>query len=114
VRPSVKPKLLRPGTELELTATTRGGTPKGKGGAGVRDPRVLHLKIRVIVQRPMTAQTALALLDRVASGERGGSGVRVEGIDWAKGRASGEASGDDVARFYGAIRRGESRLEVVE
>ena len=98
------------GTEYELTATTKGGTPSGDGIH--RDPRVLHLKIRVILERPMSSERARALVDSALRRGHEVTGIAIEGMDWSKGKQAGSAEGDseDLRRFYGAITKGSTRF----
>lgn len=110
-RARAKPERVDPaGTEYELTATTKGGTPRGPGGTA--DPRRLHLKIRVILDRPMSADTARALLDRALRRGEDVTGITIEGMDWAKGKQAGsaEGTGEDLRRFYGAIVKSPTRF----
>ncbi len=56
-KPKRPPTVLPPGTELEMTATTRGGTPRRRKGVGRRiDARVLALKIRFVLREDMTTE----------------------------------------------------------
>lgn len=102
------------GTEYELTATTEGGSPSK--GRGYRDPRVLHLKIRVILDRPMSPAQARALLDAALRRRQAVTGITMTGIDWSKGQQSGtaEGTGADLRRFYGAITKGSTRFARVK
>ncbi len=102
------------GTEYELTATTAGGTPRGKGTA-MLDPRVLHLKIRVTSDHPMTATMASLLLDRMVRTRQDVPGISVQAIDWAKGWQDGDGLDRHSVRynlraFYGAIQAGDPRF----
>jgi len=81
------------------------------------DPRPLHLKIRVILTRPMTQEQARALMERAIETGIVPPGIKLKWMDWAKG-SSGEASTgtlDPVTRkalrdFYGAMTKGETRF----
>lgn len=101
------------GTEYELTATTEGGSPSK--GRGYRDPRVLHLKIRVILDRPMSQEQARGLLDAALRRRQSVTGITITGMDWAKGEQAGTAAGTgaDLRRFYGAISRSATRFSRV-
>lgn len=102
------------GTEYELTATTKGGSPTGRGA--YRDPRVLHLKIRAILDRPMTQAQARTLLDAALRRRQAVTGITLVGIDWSKGEQTGtaEGTGADLRRFYGAISQGATRFSKVK
>lgn len=85
------------------------------------DPAVLHLKIRVILTRPMTQDAALALMMEAAETGVVPDGIEVRWIDWEKGGSGRARSGrltQDVAAaleaFYGAIASsGPTRFEPV-
>lgn len=101
----------RAGTEFELTATYKG---KSRGG------EVLHLKIRVTLDSPMTAETARLLLDRSVRDGVVPPGISVSWMDWRRGsggpRDEGHYDDPDHAElkaFYQAITRSRTRFERV-
>lgn len=106
------------GVEYELTATTKGGTPRRvPGQKGKRtttlDPRKLHLKIRVVADRQMEMETVRLLLDRAAKTGEIPPGVQIHVIDWIKGENEGEVE-EELKRqalrgFYRAIRHDNTR-----
>lgn len=85
------------------------------------DPAVLHLKIRVVLTRPMTQDAALALMQEAVETGVVPDGIEVRWIDWEKGgggRARAGRLSQDVAAaleaFYGAIASsGQTRFEPV-
>ena len=86
------------------------------------DPAVLHLKIRVVLTRPMTQDAALALMQRAVDEGEVPDGIEVRWIDWEKGGSgrarAGRVLSSDVASalqlFYGAIASsGQTRFEPV-
>lgn len=57
------------------------------------DRRRLHLKIRVVTTRPMSATTARLLFERAAMTGIVPPGIELHGIDWSKGRLSDRIRG---------------------
>lgn len=81
------------------------------------DPRPLHLKIRVILTRPMTQAQARALMERAIESGVVPPGIKLSWLDWAKGQGGTASTGtlDPVTRkalrdFYGAMTKGETRF----
>lgn len=102
------------GTEFELTATTEGGSPRGD--RAFVDPRILHLKIRLVTERAMPAEVARALLDRAVQDHRVPSGIQIYTIDWDKGdgfEQSDDPLSTQLRHFYGAITQGSTRFAPV-
>lgn len=77
------------GREVEITHTTKGGTPRGKkrGGRVTRDTRKLQLKIRVQPAPGMTLAEVEGVLEDLASEERTRvpKGMTIQFADWRKG-----------------------------
>lgn len=105
------------GSEIEMTADTyTAGAATGESA--------LHVKIRIILERPMTVKEARGKLQRSARTGIVQEGVRLAWIDWRKPEnAQGDTPGgsylrDDakeaLASFYGAIHHedSETRVEV--
>lgn len=72
------------------------------------DWRILHLKIRIVTTRPMTAATARLLLQRAVDTGRVPPGIEIRAIDWRKGGSESVVrAGREVPKalrdFYGAI-----------
>jgi hypothetical protein len=88
---------------------------------GPTDPRVLHLKIRVVLTRAMTAETARLLLHRAIDTGLVPPGIAIHWIDWSKGTAGtvnrGRVAAPDVRaalrQFYGAMQAAGTRFEKV-
>lgn len=106
------------GAELELTARTY----KGERVEG-RDS--LHIKIRIVLERPMTVGEARAKLRRTIRTRVVQEGIDLAWIDWRRPGASGRKRGgtylDDQAiealeQFYAALHHEDTvmRVEVVD
>lgn len=90
-----------------------------------RERRRLHVKIRVIITRPMTQATAEKLLRRAIRTRYVPEGIELAGVDWAQTErgfgtvASGEYVGDEMydalLDFYTAVTHPntKTRVEVV-
>lgn len=103
------------GREVEITHTTKGGTPRGKrrGARVTRDTRKLQLKIRVQPAPGMTLAEVEGVLEDLASEERTRvpRGMTIRFADWRKGAGGtankGRAVPPDVLKalreFYPAI-----------
>lgn len=109
--------------EYEITATTRGGTPRRRPEAGGRrvDGRVLQLKIRVIAPEGalFNEMDAVNMLRRTVALGHPPKGIDIRYIDWQKG-LHGESSRrgtvprtDAVAGlrdFWAAISSGRANI----
>lgn len=114
--------LLPVGAELELTATTRGGTPRRDNRAGRRtDPAILAIKVYGVVHTPMSFEDAsrmlhLAVLNDVWDARK----LTVEVIDWMKGRKrSGQYSTpkdieDALIVFRHALKQADVRVALTD
>lgn len=110
--------------EYEITATTRGGTPRrhpGRGGRRV-DQRVLQLKIRIVapegtLQEP---EDAMRMLSKARRGVPLPEGVSILWIDWQKGTGrtmnSGQVPGrearDGLESFWKAMSSGHAHIDM--
>ena len=101
---------------MKISARSYGRNP----GRGVTDPRRLHLKLRVILTRAMTAETARLLLDQAVTTGIVPPGIRLEWLDWQKGDGGSARGGRlspvrraELRAFYGAMTQGETRFERV-
>lgn len=117
-------KMSRGSVEYEITATTRGGTPRrhpGRGGRRV-DQRVLQLKIRIIalegtLQDP---EDAMRLLSKARRGVPLPDGVSIRWLDWQKGEGrnmnSGQVPGrearDGLESFWKAMTSGHANIDM--
>ena len=99
------------GTETEVTATTRGGTPKThtRGGGRVVDDRQLMVKIRVHHPKGWSETEVKRTLAGIVQTGRVPTGVEVRYVDWGKGLegvyasdAERRAGGTDVGHYTGA------------
>jgi hypothetical protein len=95
------------------------GRSKSRKSSG-RDPRPLHLKIRVILTAPATAEQARLLLHRAVETGIVPPGIEIRWIDWAKGGHGRGTSGrmtshmrKALREFYGAITGADTRFEKV-
>jgi hypothetical protein len=89
---------------------------------GRTDPRVLHLKIRVVLTRAMTAETARLLLHRAIDTGIVPPGIAIRYIDWQKEGVVGQGTEGKVLPekvrralrdFYGAMQAAGTRFEKV-
>lgn len=93
----------------------------GRRRKAYHDPRVLHLKIRVVLTAPVTAETARLLVHRAVETGVVPAGIALHWIDWSKEGKSGsmtEGRMTDRLRaalrdFYGAISASATRFERV-
>lgn len=111
------------GTELELTATTKGGTPRrDKRGGRVFDPAVLAVKVYATLRAPMTFQDAARAVQRaVMAGIWNRRDLGVEYMDWSKGRRDGFYTNqtrttveDALVSFRHALQGAAVRVAVVD
>ena len=115
--------LLSVGTELELTATTKGGTPRrDKRGGRVFDPAVLAVKVYATLRRAITFAEAARIVQRATlAGTWDRRVVRIELMDWSKGRREGQYSElgrpsveDALVDFRHALKTAAIRVAVVD
>lgn len=110
--------------EYEVTATTRGGTPRrhpSRGGRRV-DQRVLQLKIRIVAPEGTLrdATDIMRLLGRARRGDALPDGVSILWIDWQKGTGrtmnSGQVPGrdarDGLESFWKAMTSGHATIDM--
>lgn len=88
---------------------------------GATDPRVLHLKIRVVLTHAMTADQARLLLHRAVESGIVPPGIELRWMDWAKGTSGAVREGRiyqaglraALRHFYGAMQQAGTRFEKV-
>lgn len=121
-----RPADLAKGTELELTYTTRGHTPRRRRGGGGRlvDKRPLGLKIRARAMRPMSREGLSRRVKRASETAVVPEGIELLYVDWYKGRGHEAKSGaytgvemlDALVSFRRAMKhdRASVRDEIVK
>lgn len=86
------------------------------------DPRILHLKIRVVTTRAMTIGDVQALLDRAVHTGIVPPGIEIRWIDWAHPETADQVATEGrmetklqqaLRDFYGAITQSATRFERV-
>jgi hypothetical protein len=122
--PGATPQSRSRKVEYEITATTRGGTPRKRPQTGGRkvDQRVLQLKIRITAPEGTirSEEDAMRLISKAKRGISLPPGVQVQWIDWRKGTGGRATAGmverrdvqDALGLFWAALTSGRARIEM--